>query len=309
MKKIKKMISFLFLCSLLFLFVFACGKKEDKNEQKIYAYYVNQEHVGLEKREITLEKLDTEGQIEEILAALINCEEKELESVYPKNVRIEKWENKDSDLTLFFGKSYKKMSVEEELLLRTATVKALCQLDGVDFVEFFVNGKKLKNADHHVIGYMNEDFFVGNTGSSLHSFKEKAVRLYFADEKGMVLVEKKMNLRYNSNSSLEKVIVNQLLKGPADVALSPVIPPETKILGVSVQDGICYVNFDENILNRSLHVNPKITIYAIVNSVIENTDVSKVQIIVNGESGIVFQDTVDLKEPLSMNLELLEGGD
>lgn len=41
------------------------------------------------------------------------------------------------------------------------------------------------------------------------------------------------------------------------------ISPNTEVRSVSVKDGICYVNFNEEFLNTDYKVDPYVTIYAI----------------------------------------------
>ena len=48
-------------------------------------------------------------------------------------------------------------------------------------------------------------------------------------------------------------------------------------------------------------------IYSITNSLVELTSVNKVQISINGESNINFGESVLLDQPLSRNLDLVEG--
>lgn len=304
----KQCAGILLMISVILIFS-SCRNKENSANTESMIYYANEDHTGLEKRSYDLPQLPAEQAVEQILNDLRQCEEKNCESVYPEDVKVERWEWSDTEISLFFTKSYHKMDAGEELLLRAATVKTLCQLKEVDFVKFYVDGKELTDMEDQAIGSMNEDYFVENIGSSIHSYQDKKLKLYYTDKQGVELIEKTVDLRYNSNTMLEKVIVSQLIKGPGDAELSPVIPPETKILGVSVQDGICYVNLDEGFLNVSLHVNPKVTVYSIVNSIIENGDVSKVQIMINGESDLEFGDMLDLTKPLSMDLELIKGGE
>ena len=54
--------------------------------------------------------------------------------------------------------------------------------------------------------------------------------------------------------------------------------------GVSLKDSICYVNLDEGFLNNAYVLNPRLTVYSIVNSVIDGGNSSRVQISINGES-------------------------
>ena len=105
---------------------------------------------------------------------------------------------------------------------------------------------------------------------------------------------------------MEKLIVEQLIKGPSFGEGRAVIPPETQVLGVSVRDGICYVNLDDGFLDSSTGVGPKVTVYAIVNSVTEGGNAGQVQILVNGESNIQYMNRVDLSKPMTRNLDLVE---
>lgn len=107
-----------------------------------------------------------------------------------------------------------------------AIVQSLLRLDGVNAVSLSVDGEPLKNADGAVIGLMNEDDFVENTGSSLSSYQSGTLTLYFANKKGDKLVEQKMDVRYSSNVPKEKLIVEKLMQGPTGNGAYPTINPE-----------------------------------------------------------------------------------
>ena len=121
-----------------------------------------------------------------------------------------------------------------------------------------------------------------------------------------MLEAEEISVRYNSNMSIEKLIVEQLMKGPSSQDRKAVIPQGTKLLGVSVRENICYVNFDEGFLSVAEQVNPKITVYALVNSIVDGGECSQVQILVNGETNITYQEIIDLSKPLPKEPELIE---
>ena len=77
------------------------------------------------------------------------------------------------------------------------------------------------------------------------------------------------------------------------------------LLGVSVKDGICYVNFDETFVNPPLDIEPEITIYAIANSLAETCHVSRVQFSVNGKSDVMFRDAMSLDRLYEENTRLI----
>ena len=85
------------------------------------------------------------------------------------------------------------------------------------------------------------------------------------------------------------------------------IPAGTKVLGVSVKDNICYVNLDDGFMDTTNVLNAEIPVYAIVNSVIDGSSISRVQILVNGQTDIQYMGKVDLSKPLSRNPNIVEG--
>ena len=53
-------------------------------------------------------------------------------------------------------------------------------------------------------------------------------------------------------------------------------------------------------------IQPEVTIYSIVNSIIRGGSASKVQILVNGDSNLKYQDQVDLSQPLTEREDIVE---
>lgn len=59
-------------------------------------------------------------------------------------------------------------------------------------------------------------------------------------------------------------------------------------------------------ISAPLGVSPEAVIYSIVNSVIDGGNVAEVQISINGDSSIVYQESIKLDEPLSRNQEMIK---
>ena len=296
------------VCILLCLSLLAgCRKGKEPEEGESFICYVNTEDTALVK-----EKYEMKGEnAEEKVQNLLNAMQKEPDSieykrVFPEKLKIQDWTLSDKKLEIHFNSTYEKLSAAKEVLLKAAVVQTLSQLSEVEYVCFFIENSPLTDNLGKEVGYMRAEDFVQNTGSLLYSYQVGELKLYFANEQGNALITENISVRYNSNTSIEKLIVEQLLKGPSREGLYPVIPPETKVLGVSVKDNVCYVNLDEGFLNNTYTIDPKITIYAIVNSIVDGGASSQVQILVNGESDITYMGTVDLSKPLSRDQNLVE---
>ena len=141
----------------------------------------------------------------------------------------------------------------------------------------------------------------------MNDFEKRKIILYFADDEGNLLVPEEREVIHNTNTSLERLVVSELIKGPAEPGHYPVLPADMKILGMNVNENICYLNFDDAFLKSSLDVKPELPIYAIVNSLSELSSVNKVQITVNGTAEAVFRDTIPLNTTFERNLDYIGG--
>ena len=270
----------------LMLVTVGCGANE-KQENGMYVYYLNADGNGLLQREYP--QMD----LEEVLDKL------KTQQVLPKEVTIDSYKLERFQLMLYFNEAYLKMSKSTEVLVRAAIVQTMTQVNNVDFVSFYVDNEPLRDNDGNLVGLMSAQDFVQNTGSSIGSYQTTDLKLYFADKEGKKLKEtRKTNIRFNANTSIERLVVEQLMKGTNATGSQSIIPKTTKLLGVSVKDGICYVNFDSKFSTDSYDLDPEITIYAIVNSIIANANVIKVQILIDGSSDVVYKNIVDLSKPL-----------
>lgn len=304
----KKIISILFCLVLCMLLLAGCGKEEEVLVEGTGIFYLNTEKTGLVKKEYTIESSTKEDRIEELLKEMqkeTDCIE--YVSVFPTDVKIEEWKLHGKAVDLYFDVNYNDMSTASEVLLRAAVVQTLTQVEEVELVAFYSAGQPVTDDKGVEIGYQGKEDFVQNIGTNLHSYQKGELKLYFVCSEGDKLKSKNVSVRYNSNMSIEKVIVKELLDGPSDKDLQATFPADTKVLSVSVKDSVCYVNFDEDFLKNQCMVDPNLMVYSLVNSIIEGGNVSKVQILVNGEANVKYQETIDFSQPFSRNLDVVEG--
>ncbi len=154
---------------------------------------------------------------------------------------------------------------------------------------------------------MTADTFIENAGNEINAYEKVDLRLYFANEEGNLLVEENQrNVVYNSNIAMEKLVVEKLIEGPKAEGYYPTINPTTKIVSVTVKDGICYVNLSGEFLNQPYNVTSDVTIYSITNSLVELSNVNKVQISVDGETNIAYREKLSLNNVFERDLDMLE---
>lgn len=287
----------------------ACGSGDDSREGNAYElYYVNNEETKIVSREYRTETTDETLLLEELLGQLAVISERlEYETPLAKEFTLMGHTLDNGLLTLDFDERYKDLRGAREVLVRASIVRTVTQLKQVESVAFTVKGEQLMDQSGTAIGVMNAESFIENAGSEINAYEKVDLRLYFANESGDYLVEEnRRNVVYNSNISLEKLVVEKLVEGPMAEGCYPTINPSTKVEGVTVKDGICYVNLSGDFLNQPYNVTTDVTIYSITNSLVELSNVNKVQISVDGETNISYRERTSLNNVFERNLDMLE---
>ena len=302
----KRKIMLLAGCLCLSVMLASCGKRTDVGKEDPFIYCLNEDRTGLTKISYDF----PEGNAEETARAVLEelkepAEEIEYTAPIPKEVKVQGCRLRGSILDVDFNSAYLEMGALEEKLVRAAVVQSLVLIDGINAVSFTVDGEMLKDSTGFPVGLMNEDDFVENTGSSPTAYQTDTLTLYFADKEGDSLVPREVDVRYSSNVSREKLIVEKLMQGPSGSGAYPTINPDANLLSVTIKDGICYVNFDSTFLTGAYDVLPEVTVYSIVNSLVGGTEAQKVQITINGETDAKYMETVDLSQPLEAKEELV----
>ena len=289
------------------LLMAGCRKQQQVDESGYRIWYINQDETCLKYENKELQSKNEEGLLREMMEVMRETPtDDELKPVIPEDVTLLDFDFEHNQLYLDFSPEYKKMPKVYEVLCRAAIVRTMGQIDGVEYVDFQVNGEPLTDLEGKEIGLMNEDQFIENAGEEINAYKTADLTLYFANKAGDKLVGQRVAMEYNSNISLEKLIVEQLIAGPPFEGAYPTIPSETKLLNISIKDNICYVNLDEGFLGTGYNVIESIPVYSIVNSLIENTDAQKVQISINGESNRMFRESINFDTIFEKNEGLIE---
>lgn len=283
-----------------------CGKKETESKYKIY--YVNEEQGEVLAESFVPSEETTQTMLEEMTEKL-NKKNAEGHTLLPENIEIQSCVDDDGMIRVDFNQEYHDLNPVDEVLLRASIVKDYVQIPNIYLVTITAEGTPIVDSQGQEIGAMSLDSFLENTGKEIMAYQYKELNLYFTNEEGNQLVPEARQVYYNGNTPIEKVIVEQLLSGPGESGHYATLPSDTRIVGVSVADGIAYVNLGKQFVDEALPVDAQIPIYSIVNSLIDAGNVSQVQISINGDTSLLFKDKVDMNQLFQVNHELEKGGE
>ena len=307
-KTIKYGTWFRLILMMLFLIMTGCGIQTDSSseaqEEGLRVYLLN-------KEKTTLVAVAYHGDEEQILDGMM----KQLAEL-PNNIDLKaplqmdfavlEYRMEGNLAIINVDDNYYKMAPTDEVLVRAALVRTISQIPEVECVSIQVNGEPLMDRSGMPVGNMRSDTFVDNEGIEINNYEKAKIKLYFASEDGMHLKEVIREIEYNSNISMEKVVLEQLASGTEEEGAYPVLNPDIKINTVTVADGICYVDFNNAFLQKSYSVSSEVIIYSVVNTLTEITKVNKVQISVEGENEINFMENISLNTTFERNLDLME---
>ena len=303
----KRKITALVMALVLGAVVFSgCGKKETESKYKIY--YINEEQGEVLAESFVPSEETTQTMLEEMTEKL-NKKNAEGHTLLPENIEIQSCVDDDGMIRVDFNQEYHDLNPVDEVLLRASIVKDYVQIPNIYLVTITAEGTPIVDSQGQEIGAMSLDSFLENTGKEIMAYQYKELNLYFTNEEGNQLVPEARQVYYNGNTPIEKVIVEQLLRGPGESGHYATLPSDTRIVGVSVADGIAYVNLGKQFVDEALPVDAQIPIYSIVNSLIDAGNVSQVQISINGDTSLLFKDKVDMNQLFQVNHELEKGGE
>lgn len=306
--KCKPALSFLLFLWLSFAILGCAAQKEPllPGESAYQIYYLNSSLTKLEQREYRTKTAEPGLLTEELMECFRNVPaDLDCQAALTEQVGYLGYRNEDKVLYLYFDTNYTSMKAAREILCRQALVLTLTQVPGVEYVNIYAGDQPLMDRNGMPVGMVSAADFIDSI-SDVNAYEETELTLYFTDDSGDALIPEKRTVMYNINTSVEQVVLQELIRGPETDGLRPTLDPATRLLNVSVNENICYINFDSAFLANSLEVKEEIPIYSIVNSLSELSTVNRVQFTVNGEQNAVFRDKVPLNAFFERNLDYLK---
>ncbi len=297
----------LFLLVILMVLLSGCGQEEENEGKDRYSvFYLNREETAIGEFAYYTDSQDPITVLGELLTILGQTPTNVGFNETIRNYQVTAYCINEDVVQISVDENYKKLPPTTEVLTRAAIVRTLTQIKGINYVNMKVGENELTDSLGGIIGSMSADQFVDNAGNEINTYENVELTLYFAAINGKHLVKVIRPVEYNSNISLERLVVEKIIGGPEGEDLNPTVNPNTKIISIAVKDNICYVNLSKEFLTAQNDVLPEVTVYSIVNSLIELQSVNKVQISVDGNPNVIFRDTIDLAVLFERNLDIMK---
>ena len=288
----KKTVSFLTIF-LLALLLAGCSDKNGSSTQ-YQVYYLSTSGTKLVEESYTPESSASPREVTEELLEKMGRPQVGSDHVeaLPDEVKVEHCVLKAREVAVDFNEAYNDMDSIREILVRAAFVNTLVQVSNVEQVVITVNGDPLIDKAGDVVGAMTAESFIDTKGDGINSYQNATLSLYFADSDGSLIEREMRNVHYSSNSTLEKVILEEIIKGPVNAKLQAVLP----------------VNFDSAFNaapSSESNVTAEASLYAVVDALTEGTGVRDVIIQIEGTRETPYRNEIDLTQPFTKREDLI----
>lgn len=292
------------LALLLLLAMAGCGEGNEKNEYKVY--YKDREGFKLVEKDYSSNTEDASILVRELMEAMNKPPKTDdYKVIKSDNVELLDYSIKNKVAFLYFNSGYEQMDAVSKILFRTAIVKSLTQIEGIDYVSIYQGGELIKYSNGNIIGLMAADDFIDDADSQMSNLTWTDLKLYFADADGDGLQPQTIQVAYSKSVNIERVIVEQLIVGPNGNGVKPTLPTDATVLGVSVKNGVCYVNLNQSMSQSMVNVTAEVSIYSIVNSLCELPNINSVSIAIDGKTDVKFRETISLDTAFEPNMEIV----
>ncbi len=301
------------LCTVILVFgMTGCGEKTDKQLMSYQVFYINSDGSGLTGKTYQLkdDKQDLVSVIKELINRLQTPQEESLKSPIDEGIQVVDYQIKENQLSVYFSAGYNNKSGLDEILSRAAIVKTLCQIQEIEYVEFYVEDQPLMLSGN-AVGLMSQESFVDELNPQDQKQSKETV-LYFANKQGNRLKKITTDITYNAAEPIARLLVEQLITGVSSIQnidetkLQSAVPSKTTLNNLTIRDNICYLDLSRDFEQQDPNVSSEVIVYSIVDTLCELPEVTKVQFSVDGEQKEKYGDLEGFNKPLERNLDLLE---
>lgn len=317
----KKWISILLLICICATSVLmgSCDKKSGKilsgnsqvvlDEDEYFIYYLDKDNTSLQYKILECDDVNDSTEMAKLFMD-------EMSDLMRKNIsegsvisKLNSIEVNKSIVTLDFDKDFSKNEILTGILYRACIVLTLTQIKGVEYVKITEVGQTIIDENGNALNMLKAADYANFKDGFPYTQKEVELVLYYANTDNTMLKKKNEKCVYDYTVSYEEFVINKLIEGvtenDVENGYKTTLPKGTVIDFVYTKDGVCYVDFDESIMNKVRTTSTELILYSIINSLTEQAYVSKVQFSVEGESNIKLYNEFDLSEPFTRNVDLI----
>ena len=272
---------------------------------KVMLYFANKDNTAVFPEEREVEVKDGAIMKAAVEALLDGPSDVSLRKAIPDGTRLLGINRKENLAIVDFSKEYNLTNSTGDAIARVAVVNTLTGIPGIEKVKILVEGKELLGKTGKPLGELGR-VMLDAQGHPVQG-EVKYITVYFGNANADKVVAEKREVCLKQGETLEKLVFEELSKGPVQQGLYPVIPKGTRLLSIETKNGLCFLNLSREFVDNHPggSAGEAITINSIVNSLTELPDINKVQFMIEGKTEEVFIHVM-FDKPFSRNEDIIQ---
>lgn len=277
----KRLISLL-LCAAMALSLCACTQHYPEKSGKFYyrriqpSYGTEDGIITPEIRKFPLMNNDFSQMLDSYFSG---PESRNLESPFPRNTSVVSWEIQDEVLSLTLSEPFAALSGVDLTVACSCIARTMLENLPIEEVSIHVMSKTLNGQDHISLRPDNMSF----VDDGLEQLRT-TYTVYYADHSLRYLIGIDTAVSLADQEDIIRYLIHLLLTPPYNNSLFAPIPYGTKLLDVSVKNGLCTLDFSSEFETNSWQKSEarRLTLLSIVNTLTQIEGIEQVEFCVDG---------------------------
>ncbi|MBQ4551268.1 MAG: GerMN domain-containing protein [Oscillospiraceae bacterium] len=277
-----KRLTAIFLLLVLAAGLFGCGTEELRSPASFYYYRSDPVFAGTDGV-ICPETRELAG-MEDDLDAILELyfqgpESRDLENLIPERCPVPQWHLDGDTLHLHFTRELADLTGVELTLASACLTRTFLELTGCRKLILTAEGSRLNGETSMVLTL---------DGLSLRDDSMDRLRgehtIYYADPSRRYLIGQSINIDLTDREELPVTLFEQMLVPPTGTNLHSLIPANTHIRSIELEDGLCSVDLSLEFVNNRFysHTEQLLTLTGIVNTLCGISKIDRVEFYVEG---------------------------
>jgi germination protein M len=283
--------------------------RRDTGVFRLPVYYYNPTVFMLETREHNLPAGDEHVWLDAAVAQFgVTSRIPAITGVWPYGEGfLTHWKMNGNIMEAVFPAAYHDIPPLEEALYRAAFVWTMTGLPFVNMVKISVEGD-----DPEITPALLESraTVAINPAISPIRLRTRTITLYFINETHDALVPVTRISHTVDMDQEERYYIELLIAGPDEEELVGFIPPETRVIDITIDEGTCYVNLSSDFISRfnGSTATARLVVHSIVNTLTRNiTYIRRVMFLIDSEKVDQFQGITDFHQTYEWDETLILG--
>lgn len=222
-----------------------------------------------------------EGDLDAILELyFLGPESRELENLIPADCPVPRWDREGDELHLHFSQELAALSGMELTLAASCLTRTFLELTGCKRLILTAEGQRL-NGEASLVLTLDDLSLRDDSLDRLHGEHT----IYYTDPEQRYLIGQSISLDLTNREELPGLLLELMTMPPEGTELRSLIPADTQIRSVTVEDGLCTLDLGLEFVSRRFYTPSAqlLTLTGIVNTLTNLPEIERVEFCANGQ--------------------------